>query len=118
MAVADFQDKLLAGLGGAWPKPPDLNFRLREKTVKQGFTIESVYYDAETDDPIPALLLVPEGVLASATCGGRCCVASTCRTISLGKERAGGIGRQSDASYGSGISRRGLRGPLPRRNLF
>ncbi len=64
MAAADFRDKLLAGLGGDWPKPCDLNVRLRKKIPAKGFTIESLYYDAEPDDPIPAMLLIPDGVSA------------------------------------------------------
>jgi dienelactone hydrolase len=64
MAPADFRDRLLAGLGGDWPEPCPLNVKLREKTQAEGFRIESLYYDAEPDDPIPALLLIPDGVSA------------------------------------------------------
>lgn len=64
MAPADFRDRLLAGLGGDWPEPCPLNVKLREKSEAEGFTIESLYYDAEPDDPIPALLLIPDGVSA------------------------------------------------------
>jgi len=51
-------------LGGEWPKPCPLNVRLRKKIPQKGFTIESVYYDSEPGDPIPAFLLVPDGVSA------------------------------------------------------
>lgn len=64
MAAIDFREKLLAGLGGDWPKPGQLNVRLREKTQQPSFTIHSYYYDAEPGDKVPALLLVPEGVSA------------------------------------------------------
>ena len=64
MAAADFRDRLLSGLGGPWPKPGPLNVRLRERIPRDGFVIESVYYDAEPNDPIPALLLIPDGVSA------------------------------------------------------
>ncbi len=64
MAATDFRDRLLQCLGGEWPRPGELNVRLREKTQHKGFTIESVYYDAEPDDSIPALLLIPDGVSA------------------------------------------------------
>ncbi len=64
MAPADFRDRLLAGLGGDWPEPCPLNVKLREKSQAEGFRIESLYYDAEPDDPIPALLLIPDGVSA------------------------------------------------------
>ena len=64
MAAGDFRDRLLAGLGGDWPKPGPLNVRVRERIPKDGYTIESVHYDAEPDDSIPALLLIPNGVNA------------------------------------------------------
>jgi dienelactone hydrolase len=64
MAKADFRDRLLEGLGGKWPDPCPLNTRLRETTKQDGFTIHSLYYDSEPDDPIPAMLLVPDGVTA------------------------------------------------------
>ena len=62
MATIDFREKLLAGLGGPWPDPPDLRPRLLDTSQKGGYRIESVLYDAEPDDPIPALLLIPDGV--------------------------------------------------------
>ncbi|MFN0198439.1 MAG: dienelactone hydrolase family protein [Planctomycetaceae bacterium] len=62
MAAADFRDRLLKGLGGDWPEPCPLNVRQRETIQKDGYRIESLYYDAEPDDPIPAMLLIPDGV--------------------------------------------------------
>lgn len=64
MATADFRDHLLAGLGGEWPKPGPLNVKHRETKQAEGFRIESVYYDAEPDDRVPAYLLIPDGVSA------------------------------------------------------
>jgi dienelactone hydrolase len=66
MATADFRERLLQCLGGDWPKPCPLNARETGAVAKEGYTIHSVYYDAEPDDPIPALLLVPDGVSASS----------------------------------------------------
>jgi dienelactone hydrolase len=65
MATADFRDRLLTGLGGPWPEPGPLNVRLRETKQADGFRIESLTYDAEPDDPVPALLLIPDGVSAA-----------------------------------------------------
>jgi len=65
MATADFRDRLLTGLGGPWPEPCPLNVKLRETKQADGFRIESLTYDAEPDDPVPALLLVPDGVSAA-----------------------------------------------------
>lgn len=62
MAAANFRDVLLLGLGGEWPKPGPLNVKHRETLKKDGYRIESVYFDAEPGDPIPAMLLIPDGV--------------------------------------------------------
>lgn len=56
-----FREKLLAGLGGPWPEPCPLNVRVREEKRGDGFRMLSVYYDAEPNDPIPAILLIPDG---------------------------------------------------------
>ncbi|MBB17038.1 hypothetical protein CMK22_17370 [Candidatus Poribacteria bacterium] len=61
----DFSIKLLKSLGGEWPPVEDLNVRSRQIMEKDGFTIESVYYNAEVNDVIPAFLLIPESVSAT-----------------------------------------------------
>ncbi|WP_417383850.1 dienelactone hydrolase family protein [Gimesia sp.] len=62
MPPADFKQKLLAGLGGDWPAPPELNVKHRETIQKDGYRIESLTYEAEAGDPIPAMLLIPDMV--------------------------------------------------------
>ncbi len=66
MTDVDLRAKLLKCLGGPWPEPCDLRPRLRETVQKDGYRIESVTYEAEPGDPIPALLLVPDGVSAAS----------------------------------------------------
>ena len=66
MATADFRDRLLAGLGGAWPEPGPLNVRVRETKQMPGYTLESVTYEAEPGDLVPANLLIPDGVSATS----------------------------------------------------
>ncbi len=56
------RDHLLRCLGGPWPDPCDLRPRLRETTQKDGYRIESVTYEVEPGDRVPALLLIPDGV--------------------------------------------------------
>ncbi|REJ86561.1 MAG: hypothetical protein DWQ34_09040 [Planctomycetota bacterium] len=65
MPTADFRDRLLNCLGGDWPEPCPLNVQDRETIEGDGFTIRSIYYDAEPEDAIPAYLLVPHGVNAA-----------------------------------------------------
>ena len=64
MAPGDFRDRLLKGLGGAWPEPSPLKPKHLETIKKDGFRIEKLTYEAEADDVIPAMLLVPDGVTA------------------------------------------------------
>ena len=59
---AAFREKLLEGWGGPWPETQDVHVRLRETIKKEGYTIESLYYQSEPDDQVPALLLIPDGV--------------------------------------------------------
>lgn len=65
MADVHFRERLLDCLGGPWPDPPDLRPVLRKSEQKNGYRIESLTYDAEPADPIPALLLIPDGVNAA-----------------------------------------------------
>ena len=61
----DLRAKLLSCLGGPWPEPCDLRPVVRETIAKDGYRIESVTYEAEPGAPIPALLLVPDGISAN-----------------------------------------------------
>ena len=65
MADAGLRAKLLECLGGSWPQPCDLKPKLRQTIQKDGYRIESLTYEAEPGDAIPAMLLVPEGVDAA-----------------------------------------------------
>lgn len=62
MSTDDFRRKLLDCLGGPWPEPCELKPELRETMTKDGYRIESLTYEVEPGDRVPALLLVPDGV--------------------------------------------------------
>ena len=62
MAPDEMRDKLLACLGGPWPEPGELRPTVHETTRKEGYRIESVTYEVEPSDRVPALLLIPDGV--------------------------------------------------------
>lgn len=64
--MAGFRECLLECLGGPWPEPCDLRPVLRETVQKDGYRVESVFYEAESGDRIPALLLIPDGVGAAS----------------------------------------------------
>jgi dienelactone hydrolase len=57
-----FRDRLLKCLGGPWPEPCELRPQVHETIERDGYRIESVSFQAEPEDRVPALLLVPEGV--------------------------------------------------------
>lgn len=52
--------ELVKCLGGDWPKPGPLKAELRETIQKDGYRIESLTYEVEPGDRVPALLLVPD----------------------------------------------------------
>ena len=66
MASVDFKEQLLKGLGGPWPAGGDLKPKTVEQAVqKDGYRIEKVTYEVEPGDPIPAYVLIPDGVNAT-----------------------------------------------------
>jgi dienelactone hydrolase len=64
-AAAAFRETLLRCLGGPWPEPCDLKPAVRETMQKEGYRLESVTYEVEPGDPIPAFVLVPDDVDAN-----------------------------------------------------
>ena len=55
-------DSLVNCLGGPWPKPCSLEPLYRETIFKKGYRIESLSYQSEESDRVPAFLLVPDTV--------------------------------------------------------
>ena len=47
-------------LGGPWPEPCPLKPNHRETIKKEGYRIESVIYEVEPGDRVPALILIPD----------------------------------------------------------
>ena len=60
------QQQLVTCLGGPWPEPSPLRPVVRETIPQSGFRIESVTYEVEPGDRVPAYLLVPDGVSANS----------------------------------------------------
>lgn len=65
MAVVDFREQLLKGLGGDWPAGGDLRVQVRETIQKEGYRLETVTYEVQAGDRVPAHVLIPEGVTAA-----------------------------------------------------
>ena len=60
----EFRNHLFRCLGGGWPTPCPLKPQLRETIPKDGYRIESLTYEVEPGDRVPAMLLIPDGVTA------------------------------------------------------
>lgn len=60
-AADELREKLVSCLGGPWPIPGPLNPKIREKSQKDGYRIETLTYEVEKDDHVPAHLLIPDG---------------------------------------------------------
>lgn len=72
MASADFRDRLLQGLGGAWPEPCPLRPEIVERIPREGYRIERLSYEVELGDRVPALLLIPDSATAAKPAPGVC----------------------------------------------
>lgn len=107
MASADFRDRLLAGLGGAWPEPCPLNAKIIDKTSGKGFRIEKLTFEAEPGDPIPALLLVPDGVSAERPAPGICIWHQHNGEWHLGKTEPAGLAGNPMHHTGAALAREG-----------
>jgi dienelactone hydrolase len=107
MATVDFRERLLAGLGGDLPAPCDLRPRLRETVQKAGYRIESYFYDAEPEDQIPALLMIPDGVTASSPAPAVCVWHQHAGQWNKGKSEPAGLGFNPMHHTGVALTREG-----------
>ena len=62
MTPKQLRAQLIECLGGPWPQPCPLNSELRETIQKDGYRIESLSYEVEPGDRVPAMLLIPDQV--------------------------------------------------------
>jgi len=62
MKPDDLREKLLQCLGGQWPDPCELRPVIRDTTMMDGYRMESLTYEVEPGDRVPASLLIPNGV--------------------------------------------------------
>ena len=107
MADEQFRKHLLKSLGGDWPEPCPLNVQHRETIKADGFRIESVYYDAEPGDAIPALLLVPDHVSEETPAPGICIWHQHAGQWHLGKGEPAGLSGNPMHHTGAALAREG-----------
>ena len=104
---ADFRARLLDCLGGPWPEPGELKPQLRETITKDGYRIESITYEAEPGDAIPAMLLVPEGVDADNRAPAVAVWHQHNGQWHLGKSEPAGLAGDPMHHTGAALARRG-----------
>jgi dienelactone hydrolase len=107
MAAADFRDRLLKGLGGPWPEPCDLKIRQRVTIPQAGFVIESIDYEVEPGDRVPALVLVPEGVTANKPAPAVAIWHQHAGEYHLGKSEPAGLAGNPMHHTGAALAREG-----------
>ena len=107
MADEQFRKHLLKSLGGDWPEPCPLNVQHRETIKADGFRIESVYFDAEPGDAIPALLLVPDHVSEETPAPGICIWHQHAGQWHLGKGEPAGLSGNPMHHTGAALAREG-----------
>jgi hypothetical protein len=107
MSNEQFRNHLLKSLGGDWPELCPLNVQHRETKQADGFRIESVYYDAEPGDPIPALLLIPECATQDNPVPGICVWHQHAGQWHLGKGEPAGLSGNPMHHTGAALAREG-----------
>ena len=107
MAAANFKDHLLAGLGGAWPEPCPLKPKVEKTEQKDGYRLETISYEAEPDDRIPALLLIPDGVTKDKTAPAICIWHQHGAQWHLGKSEPAGLAGDAMNHTGAALAREG-----------
>ena len=103
----DFRDKLLKGLGGAWPKPGALNPKVTKTEKRDGYRLEHLTYEAEPKDRIPAILLVPDGVTKSKPAPGICIWHQHAGQWHLGKSEPAGLAGNKMHHTGAALAKEG-----------
>ena len=93
--VEESRNQLLRCLGGPWPEleptADTLKPKLRETIRKDGYRIELLTYEAEPGDPIPAMLIVPDGVDAEHPAPAVCVWHQHNGEYHLGKSEPAGL---------------------------
>jgi len=104
---ADFQDHLLEGLGGDWPKPSPLKPQILERENKGAYDLIKVQYEVEPDDPVKAYLLVPHSATKSRPAPGICIWHQHNGQWHLGKSEPAGLKGSKMHFTGAALAREG-----------
>jgi dienelactone hydrolase len=87
----EFRQHLLDCLGGPFPEPCPLNARTLDTWQADGYRLESVSYESEPGDFVPACVLVPDGVSAEHPAPGVVCLHQHAGQYHIGKSEPAGV---------------------------
>lgn len=107
MTPDEGRERLLECLGGPWPEAGPLSVTLRETRQMPGYRIESLTYEAEPGDAVPALLLIPDGVDASHPAPAVAVWHQHNGEYHLGKSEPAGLAGNPEHHTGAALARLG-----------
>jgi len=103
-----FRQHLLDALGGPWPEAGSLNAKTSGSQSFPSFTVEHVSYDAEPEDRVPALLLLPDGVSAKRPAAAVCVWHQHHGNWQLGKSEPAGFAGDVRQHVGVALAKLGF----------
>ncbi|HEY1068177.1 MAG TPA: alpha/beta hydrolase family protein [Pirellulales bacterium] len=107
MVRADFRERLLACLGGPWPEPCPLDPQSTKTTQYDGYRIETVSYQVEPGDRVPALLLIPDSASSARPAPGICVWHQHAGQWHLGKSEPAGLAGDPAHFTGAALAKLG-----------
>lgn len=107
MTPDTLHQQLLTCLGGPWPEPCPLDPQQRETVQKDGYRIESLTYQVEPGDHVPALLLVPDGIDAQNPAPGIAVWHQHNGQYHLGKSEPAGLAGDKNHHTGAALAKQG-----------
>ena len=107
MDSSTFREHLLECLGGPWPDPGPLNVATGEVTRENGYRVETVEYEAEPGDRVPAILLVPDGASAESPAPSVAVWHQHAGQWHFGKSEAAGLSGDPTYQVGPDLARDG-----------
>ncbi len=107
MSPEQLRSRLVECLGGPWPEPCPLNPQLRDTIPQDGYRIESITYEVEPGDRVPAHLLIPDGCTADDPAPGICVWHQHAGQYHLGKSEPSGLAGNPMHHTGAALAKEG-----------
>lgn len=104
---AFFREKLSLCLGRDWPDPCPLHVQRRETIPGDGFSIESLTYEVESGERVPAFLLIPQEVDVNHPAPGIVVFHQHNGQWDLGKSEPAGLAGDPMHHTGAALAREG-----------